>query len=146
MELKRKFDLSLFYWLVDNVPSVVNVEDGFPNEPLQLSTVSVINLDVEGKPFELGGCELDTQFWRIDIFAGNKVQRDYLANTLYDTLESNITVYDYDEGFPPTVSPSEIGTLITSGRRMRPIRVFEELVEKLYWRTSLTFSTYYQSS
>lgn len=145
MQLQRKFDLSLFYWLQDNVPSSVNVEDGFPQGELILPTVSTTLLDTSGIPLELGGAEINAEFWRIDVFAKNKAQRDNLAYTLFSELEQNVAVYDYDEGFPPGSSPTQLGTLIVSKRNLRPVHVFSELVEKMYWRSSIVFYTKFQA-
>jgi len=122
----------------------VNVEDGFPNTSLELPTVSVTQLDITGLPFELGGSERDMLFWRIDTFGGTKTQRDSLASLVYRSIECNIDVYDYDEGFPPAVSPTKIGTLLVTKRKLRPVHTFEQLVDKLYWRSSVTFFTKYQ--
>jgi len=144
MELHRKFDLSIYYWLSGLVPSSVTVVDGFPNTDLVLPTVSVTQLDIEGLPFELGGSERDLLFWRIDSFGETKTQRDNLASIIYSGLECGVDVYNYDEGFPPTVSPTKIGTLIVSKRKLRPIHTFEQLVDKLYWRSAVTFFTKYQ--
>lgn len=146
MQLYRKIDLSIYYWLVATVPSAVNVEDGFPTGSLTLPTVSITSLDVRGTPFELGGCDLDNMFWRVDTFAANKAQRDELAYIVYKELEAGVPIYDYDEGFPPGVSPTQIGTLIVSKRNLKTIHVFADLVEKLYWRSSVTFFTYYEPS
>lgn len=146
MQLQRKLDLSIYYWLVSKVPSSsITVTDGFPEASLELPTVSITALDIEGLPFELGGCDQNKQFWRIDVFAKNKTQRDDLAYILYTELEQQIPVYDYDLGFPPPVPP-RIGTLIVSKRKIQPIHVFEDLVEKLYWRSGVTFFTIYQES
>lgn len=145
MRLERKQDMSIYYWLQDQVPDSINVKDGFPGSDLILPTASVTNLDIEGRPFQLGSKEKDYRFWRIDVFAENKVQRDRLAYNLYEQVECQIPVYDYDEGFPPDVAPSRIGTLIVRNRRLEPVHVFEELVKKMYWRTQITFSTYYET-
>lgn len=142
MQLNRKQDLSIYYWLVDTVPTGINVEDGFPVGKLELPTVSITSLDIRAKPFELGGCDLDDMFWRIDTFAVNKAQRDELAYLIYKELEQGIPVYDYDLGF---AAPPQIGTLVVDKRVLKPIHVFEELVEKLYWRTGITFFTVYEA-
>lgn len=144
MRLERKQQMSIYYWLKDIVDSSVTVKDSFPMEGLTLPTVSITHLDMRGEPFELGAAERDKRMWRIDVFADNKVQRDDLMYLIYSELECNIPVYDYDEGFPPSVSPSQLGTLIVKQRIAKPVHVFEELVEKLYWRASITFSTKYQ--
>jgi len=145
MELQRKFDLSWYYWLVSTVPAIVNVSDGFPPDELELPTVSITSLDITGTPFELGGYELDKQFWRVDVFAKNIAQRDELAYIIYKAMECGIPVYNYDEGFPPSVSPTRIGTLIVSKRVLKPIHVFQDLVKKLYWRSAITLFTYYET-
>ena len=143
MQLNRKWDLSIYYWLIDTVPSGINVEDGFPTGKLDLPTVSIVTLDTRATPFELGGCDLDNMFWRIDTFAANKAQRDELAYLIYKELEQGIPVYDYDLGF---VAPPQIGTLVVSKRVMKNIHVFADLVEKLYWRNGITFFTYYETA
>lgn len=143
MRLNIKLDRSIYYWLISLVNNSVHVEDGFPTGNLTLPTVSITALDIEGVPFELGGTDLSWYFWRIDIFAKNKNQRDDLAYQIFDHVEGNIPVYDYDEGFPPP-TPSQIGILIVKKRKLKPIHVFENLVEKLYWRSSITFFTTYQ--
>jgi len=145
MNISKKQDLSIVYWLKDHVPSSVHVVDGFPTTSLELPTTSVTALDMRGSPFELGGKELVRQLWRIDVFGANINQRDLMASTIFEELENNIPVYDYDFGFPPPVPP-RIGTLIVTERRLTPVHVFEDLVEKLYYRTSITFFTYYQPS
>lgn len=146
MHLGRKQEISLYFWLEDQVDDSVNVEDGFPGSTeLTLPTVSITDLDISGEPLELGGCEQDIRWWRIDVFASNKAQRNSLRYSLYEELENHIKVYDYDEGFPPSVSPSQLGTLLVSDRTSKAVHVFEDLVDKLYWRASIVFSTKYQS-
>ena len=143
MQLNRKLDLSIYYWLISVVPAGIEVVDGFPTGKLELPTVSIVTLDMRGKPFELGGCDLDDSFWRIDCFAVNKAQRDELAYIIYKELEQGIPVYDYDLGF---VAPPQIGTLVVSKRNLKVIHVFEDLVEKLYFRSGITFFTYYETA
>ena len=145
MELNRKQDLSIYYWLKEVLPTFVTVVDGFPEDDLVLPTASVETLPIEGVPFELGGRDKDIRFWRIDIFADNKSQRDDMAYVVYKELEDNISVYNYDEGFPPDISPSKIGCMKCYDRRVAPIKVFEELVRKLYWRSAITFWTEYET-
>ena len=145
MELIRKQDLSLYYWLEDLLPSFVTVVDGFPEGDLTLPTVSVEALPMEAVPYELGGLDKDIRFWRIDVFANNKSQRDDFAYNVYKQLEGNVEVYDYDEGFPPTISPTQIGSMKCYDRKVAPIIVFEELVRKMYWRSAINFWTEYET-
>lgn len=143
MQLNRKIDLSIYYFLIDKVPAGITVEDGFPTGKLELPTVSIVSLDMKADPFELGGCDIDNSFWRVDCFAVNKAQRDELTYIIYKELEEGVPVYDYDLGF---VTPPQIGTLVISKRNLKVIHVFEKLVEKLYYRSGITFFSYYETA
>jgi len=145
METQQLLEKSIYYWLVELVPSSVNAVIGYPGDTdLVLPTAAVKMLELTGHPFELGGKELDDHLWKIDVFANNSMQRDDLAYQIYNALENNIAVYNYNEGFPPSVSPTRTGTLVVSRRVVRPIHVFEDLVKKLYWRSSVTFYSHYE--
>ena len=101
-------------------------------------------IKIAGHPYQLGSQEIERSIWRLDVFAENKSQRDDFAYHLFYQLEDFIPVYDYDEGFPPSVSPTRIGTLKCYGREMVPMFVFEELVKSLYWRSAINFWTEYE--
>lgn len=146
MDILIKQDRSIYYWLEDTLPNNVTIVDGFPNgQDLVLPTVSVERMPTRGVPFELGGSDMNNTTWRIDVFAENKAQRDGYAYRIFYEAENNIPVYDYDEGFPPSVSPTQIGVLKCYSREMTPIHVFEELVKKLYWRSAVNFWTRYHA-
>jgi hypothetical protein len=150
MEIERLQDLSINYWLRSLLPSFVSVVDAFPaninqaDTPLTLPTVSVDSIKVQAVALELGGLEINDRMWVIDIFAKTKSQRDDFTYLLVNTLKSNIPVYDYNQGFPPAIVPC-IGGLVVDNIQARPVYVFQELVKDLYWRSSITFSTKYQS-
>lgn len=145
MELFRLQDLSMYYWLDDLLPAFVTVVDGFPSDDLVIPTASVEALPMRGVPYELGGLDRDVRFWRIDIFADNKSQRDDFIYRVYKQLEGNVFVYDYNEGFPPA-SPSQLGTMKCYDRELAPVYVFDTLVRKEYWRSSVNFWTEYEIS
>jgi len=42
-------------------------------------------------------------------FAQTKAQRDEIGYRILDSLEQCIPVYDYDEGFPPDTTPTNLG-------------------------------------
>jgi hypothetical protein len=147
MQLKTLQNRSMYYWLVGVLTSYsVNVEDAFPDEDLELPTVSVEGATTVGTPAEMGNPVRErVRYWNIDIFAVNKDQQDALEQIILDALDLGIIVYDYNEGFPPS-SPSIIGSLSPIGEVVAsPVRVFPDLVEKLYWRTRLTFATEYNT-
>jgi len=146
MHLLRKQDLSIYYFLKDDVFAsydFVNVADGYPDADIQLPTVSIEALDIDPIGFELGNrVGRKDRLWVIDIYATNKAQRDEFAYLIIDELEIGIPVYDYDEGFPP-LTPTQLGALDVRNIRATPVIIFPEIEEKLYWRESIVFSTVY---
>lgn len=147
MFLERKQDLSIYYWLQDEVLTAyptVGVVDGYPGDDLEIPSVAVVNQDIFLEPFELGNRKGQRiRVWNIEVFASNKAQRDELSSIIVNEIEDGIYVYDYDEGFPPSVSPTQLGTLHPREIVILPIRIFPDLVEKLYWRSSIRFITNY---
>lgn len=147
MFLERKQDLSIFFWLKDAVLlafPTVTVVDGYPEEDLIIPSVAVVNQSIILDPFELGNrTGVRIRAWNLDVYASNKAQRDELSSIIINEIESNIPVLDFDEGFPPTVSPTQLGVLIPRDVTVIPIRIFPELVEKLYWRSTIRFMTDY---
>lgn len=144
MEQGRKELLSMYYWIKDNIglSNLVNVIREYKKgEDLVPPTVSIGYEDVTNLPFELGNEDgIDERFWAVEIYAESPAQRDDLAEIVYKNLKK-VPVYNYDEGF---VSPSRIGTLIVRNKRNTPIIVFEDLVEKIFWRRSITFTTNFE--
>ena len=80
----------------------------------------------------------------VDVFAADKAQRDEYSYKLVDELENNIPVYNYDEGFPPTVIPSQIGALDIDEIVVKIIKIIPGLTEKMYYRAVVQFSALYQ--
>ncbi len=150
--IERLQDQSCFYWLKSIVPNGVVVVDAFPTNvnstdtPLTLNTVSIEASKLIGVPFELGNYNpLQERLWTIDIFTQNKTQRDDLAYLIFNELVKNIPVFDYNEGFPPSATPTQLGALDVSDIQVEPIYVFKDLVKDLYWRTQIRFWTTYRS-
>jgi hypothetical protein len=148
MDIERKKDLSYYYWLKDLFSDlVITVVDEFPEDALVVPTVCIETGDVIIVPKEMGnrhGTRLRN--WYIDVYAKNKVQRNEIAFKIIDALEESIPVYDYDEGFPPDVSPTKIGCMNNDNIQMNPIRVLPELVEVLYWRAQISFEGTYSET
>ena len=145
IELERLQDLSIYYWLTDLLASVsVSVFDGYQDQELVIPSVSVVNEDIVLIPHELGtSTNLRSRIFDLDVIGNTKTQRDALASMIIVGLEGGIPVYDYNEGFPPSVSPTQISTLSPLRIQARMIRIFPELVEKLYWRSSIRFIVEY---
>lgn len=146
MYLERKQDLSVVYFIKDSFEdySFITIVDGFPEGELTIPTISVDNDEIDTYPFELGNRNR-AQFrtWYIDVFAKNKSQRDEYSYKILNELEEGISVYNYDEGFPPDQQPTRIGALIPDDIKLRIIRINPELVDKLYYRATVIFTAVY---
>lgn len=140
MELGRKEDLSVYYFLKSILPTSINLEDGFPEKLLTLPTVSFETRDLVARKFEMGNHKRITpRSWYIDVFAQNKSQRDELVYKIVSALEDDIPVYDYDVGFPPETVP-QIGCLEVDDINAQWVRVMPQLVDKMYYRAQIYFS------
>lgn len=148
MYLERKQDLSIYYWLKDSIfvdAPFINIADGFPTQGLELPMVAVEGSDINIGPFELGNpYGIKYRIWDIDVFGENKSQRDEYGYRILNEVENKIPVYDYDEGFPPDVTPTQIGILIPERIKMEIIRVDPNLVSDLYWRATVSFVAIYE--
>ena len=148
MELERKQDLSIYYWLNDLFTSypMVNINDGYPEGDLVLPSVTIEADAITPHIRQLGNrTSTRKRFWTIDIIALNKAQRDELTSIIINDIEYGIPVNDYDEGFPPEVTPTQIGLLSIIDWDVRTIRAFPTLVEKMYWRNTIRFISEYNT-
>jgi len=149
MNLDIKQNLSVYYYIRDTLsgyPSI-HITDDYPNAELTLPSVSVVGNEIFSRPLELGNRHgLRNRVWNVEIYGDNKNQRDEITYVIMDSVETNIPVYDYDQGFPPTAVP-QIGMLKIKPNTLiaTPTRVFPDLTERLYWRTSIKFMTEYES-
>lgn len=147
MYQERKEDLSVYYFinnLFEDVSEFVTIVDGYPETTLQIPTIAVESKRINTEKFELGNTKrLKIRAWVIDVFARNKSQRDEFSYRILNSLEDTIPVYNYDEGFPPNVNPSQLGCLIEDNIRLDIVRVMPQLVDKLYYRATITFTASY---
>jgi len=146
MERERKEDLSVYYFIKDLFSDVpfVTIVDAFPVDNLVIPSISVETVRINTYQFELGNRHrVQLRSWYIDVFAQNKSQRDEFGYRIMNALEECISVYDYDEGFPPDVTPTKLGCLDVDTVRLEWIRVMPQLVDKLYYRARLYFTATY---
>jgi len=107
--IEKLQDHSIFYWLgnIFTATPFVTVRHGFPANDLVAPTVAITKDTIEVFQLELGNrTKTQVRTWIIDVFGVNEGQRDDYAYLVFNTLDNPITVYNYDEGFPPAVSPS----------------------------------------
>jgi len=141
MQRERKEDLSVYYF-VENLFSGTNVKvvDAFPDELLTIPTVSIETELIIPIKFELGNkTRMQIRSWYIDVFAATKAQRDDMTYMILRALEDCIPVYDYDLGFPPVVVP-QLGCLDIDNVRAEWVRVLPQLVDKMHWRSTVSFT------
>jgi len=147
MRRGRLQDLSVIYWLKDKLTGTgVEVLDGFPEGDFNIPSVAVEWDNLDTYELELGSKErVVIRGWWIDIFAVTKTQKDEIVYKLLDDIEEEINVYNYNEGFPPSVSPTKTGVLKIVVLKAKNIKVFPELTEKLYHRATVYFETQYET-
>jgi hypothetical protein len=146
MIIDRLLDLSVLYYVksVFVASPFIHVEDGYPETAFTLPTIAVEISDIDTIPSELGDrVRRKMRTWYIDVFANDKAQRDEYAYKLMSAFEQPIPVYNYDEGFPPTSSPSQIGCISTDDIKLQIIKVLPELTEKMYYRSLVIFTGEY---
>ncbi len=146
MHIERKKDLSVYYWLVDlfSDATYITINDGYPETGLEIPTVVSDYANIKPLPYEMGNSnQMFHRLWVIDIYGKNKSQRDDYGYRIATALQDSIPVYDYDEGFPPDVSPTQIGSLLPRNIQLIPIKIVPELVTKLYYRATVTFVAEY---
>lgn len=148
MNLETKIDRSVYY-LIKNLFSTVSyitVVDGYPETDIVLPTIAVDGDTINPIPFELGNRNRKRiRTWYVEIFAKTKSQGKEIAYTILDELEKPIIVYNYDEGFPPDVSPSQLGCLIVQYTKMEVIDLNPSLVNTLYYRVLINFEADYNT-
>ena len=146
LELERKKDISIVYWLRDVFDDVTNIDilDEYSVKELQVPSLALQTGLITGEDFQLGDrTQKLIRLWHIDIYAKSTEQRNDIAYRLLREVDDGIPVYDYDEGFPPDYDPTQIGTIGVFNKGYTPIAVVPELLEKMYWRGSVTIFTEY---
>lgn len=144
MSIYRLEDLSVNYWVrgIYEPFGHVNIVDEFPETVVDLPTISIVEGKLVEEEFELGNREgIRIRRWFIDIFALNTSQRKDFGYKLLSEAKNGINVYNYNEGFPPSASPSLVNHLTVISRTFEPIPVIRELNEKLYYRGQLILIT-----
>jgi hypothetical protein len=146
MEIQRKQDNSLVYWLQDLLKDspFINIVSEYNDVELSVPCVAVETDRTMGSPYQLGDRELLlTRKYFIDIYAKNITQRNDYAYKIMNELKNPIPVYDYDDGI---VSPDRLGTLLLSSIYIDPIKVLPELVSEMHYRSMIVYTAVYDYS
>lgn len=145
MLIYRLEDLSMNYFIRDlfyEFPQVTIVNE-FPKQVMSVPTISIVNGKLIEEHYELGNREtgLRTRRWLIDIFAKNISQRDDFAYKILNATGDGISVYDYNEGFPPSASPTKVNHLSVISKSHEPLDIIPSANEKLYYRGQIMLIT-----
>ncbi len=117
MNKYRLMDLSFYYTLKQKADelNIVNFREGFLEVDFEKAEIPLVvfdNTTIFLSPKEVGNREqLIRRGYNVIVYAQNKKQRDDLIYEFISVLEGPIIVYNYNEGFPPDVTPSKIGCL-----------------------------------
>lgn len=151
MLIYRLEDLSVNHFVKEQfaADAFITVVNKFPRTEiakrlLTLPTISVISGRLKEEMFELGNRDagVRTRRWFIDIFANSGSQVDDFAYRLLDVTDNGISVYNYNEGFPPDASPTKINHLSVISKTYEPINIIStDLNEILYHRGQLILIT-----
>lgn len=144
MLLERKKTLAVYYWAkgLFSVNPKITVTDEFPATQLKIPTVAIEWDRMVSEDYELGNrAGTFERSWIINVFAETGTQRDDFTYLILEALENPIPVHDYDV----TSNPPRIGSLICDNLKIEKIRIMPELVDKLYYRSQVRFSTLYNT-
>jgi hypothetical protein len=150
MLIYRNEDLSMFYFIKNmfSDTSYIEIVDSFPADefgapaPLTIPTISIDAGKLKEELFELGDRDkVRIRTWYIDIFAKNKSQRDDFGYRILDQTKNGININDYNQGFPPTVTPSKIGHMDVLSISYEPVPVMLDKSELLYFRGQVILVT-----
>lgn len=148
MNILKLQDLSVYYYIKNlfTDASFVNVTNAFEPEDLVIPTIAVENDEITTYSLELGNRSFGKiRTWYIDIYAINRGQRDEFAYRILQEVENKIPVYNYDQGFPPDVTPSKLGVLDPESVQLKIVKVLPELTELMYYRSVVTFTAVYEN-
>ena len=151
-------DLSIYFFIksidIDGkeLGDIARIVDGYPyneieSETLVLPTVSIeagITSDDAGEM----GASWYRRVWSIDVFANSDVQRDDLADRIFQALGLAIPIKDFSEGYNRDTGLKISGLPLrvieyvnADDRTMRPAYAFNLYQKIRYWRSTVTFET-----
>ena len=113
ISLPQLISHSIYYHIFDKLASdgldstMVRVKESYPITGVVVNAPSIIidEGDFADSPLEIGGVDIASIGYIIDIFGKSKTQRNTLAWLVRAYLnDERIPVKDYNEGFPPGIT------------------------------------------
>ena len=152
-------DLSIFFFLkfldVNGTPlgDIAQIVDGYPYNEIEDNTLTLPTISIEASmTSDEGAGELGASWfrrtWAIDVFAQTDVQRDDLADRIFQALDVAVPIKDYSAGYRFETGLSKAGTALRiieymnpESRTIRPTYAFNLYAKIKYWRATVTFET-----
>lgn len=152
-------DLSIYFFIKTldisgtELGSIARVVDGYPYNEIEEGTLTLPTVAIEaGVASDENAGELGASWfrhaWSIDIFARTDVQRDDLADRIFQALGNAIPIKDYSLGYRKDTGLSVAGTPLriieyvnAESRTIRPTYGFNLYQKIKYWRTTVSFET-----
>ena len=143
ISLPQLISHSLYYYIRDKLDTdgldstMVSVRESYPITGTVINAPSIIidEGDFADSPLEIGGADIASISYVIDVFGKSKTQRNTLTWLVRTYLNDQyIDVKDYNEGFPPgTTNQTVLGKLeIMNIRMITPIILTEgEIPEEM---------------
>lgn len=152
-------DLSVYFFikflgingtLLGNIAQVV---DGYPYNEIEEGALIIPTVSIEASlTSDEGVGEMGASWfrrtWAVDVFAQTDVQRDDLADTIFQALDIAIPIRDYSSGYRKETGKSKAGTdlriieyMNPENRTIRPTYAFNLYAKIKYWRATIGFET-----
>ena len=152
-------DLSIYFFIkfldIDGTPlgDIANIVDGYPYNEIEEGKLVIPTVSIEASmTSDEGAGEMGASWfrrtWAIDIFAQTDVQRDDLADRIFQALDVAVPIKDYSEGYRKDTGKSRAGVdlriieyMNVDDRTIRPTYAFNLYAKIKYWRATVTFET-----
>ena len=173
----RLVELSIYYFLKDKLDEsnwgsegyynnhVVTLMDAYPDdeqlkrivaEPtnmpdveIVLPIVSVEMVDQRAMPYELGNDDATVRSFSIAIMGREKAETKDLSQQIYEWFEDNdVSLKNYNQGFPDAVEPNEVGKISIENVTMTPVRIIgsPDISDKHRYEIIFSATTYLSGS
>ena len=155
----RNEDFSVYFFVkfldIDGTPlgDIAKIVDGYPYNEIEEGTLVIPTVAIEASmTSDEGAGEMGASWfrhtWTVDIFAQTDVQRDDLADRIFQALDTAIPIKDYSEGYRKDTGKSRSGVdlriieyMNPEDRTIRPTHAFNLYAKIKYWRATVTFET-----
>jgi len=152
-------DLSVYFFIKTldingtELGDIAKIVDGYPYNSIEDGTLTLPTVSVEaGVTSDDNAGELGASWfrrtWSIDVFAQTDVQRDDLADRIFQALNNAVPIKDYSLGYRKDTGLSVAGTPLriieyvnAESRTMRPSYGFNLYQKIKYWRSTVSFET-----